>query len=54
MTGVQTCALPIYFKRRWVNDYLSRLAAAGFPERREKLHPALKKYVEVPVEAAAA
>jgi hypothetical protein len=43
-----------YFKRRWVNDYLSRLAAAGFPERREKLHPSLKRYVEEPAEAAAA
>jgi hypothetical protein len=43
-----------YFKARWVRDYLSRLAAAGFPERREKLHPSLKKYVEEPAEAAAA
>jgi len=43
-----------YFKRRWVRDYVSRLAAAGFPERREKLHPSLKKYIEQPAEAAAA
>ena len=43
-----------YFKHRWVNDYLSRLAAAGFPERREKLHPSLKQYIEEPAEAAAA
>lgn len=43
-----------YFKGRWVRDYVSRLAAAGFPERREQLHPSLKKYVEEPAEAAAA
>jgi hypothetical protein len=43
-----------YFNRRWVRAYLSRLAAAGFPERREKLHPSLKKYIEAPAEAAAA
>ena len=43
-----------YFNRRWVRDYISRLAAAGFPERRNKLHPSLKKYIEEPAEAAAA
>ncbi|MGH9199131.1 MAG: hypothetical protein ACRD1T_25800, partial [Acidimicrobiia bacterium] len=43
-----------YFKGRWVRDYVSRLAAAGFPERREQLHPSLKRYVEEPAEAAAA
>ena len=43
-----------YFSRRWVRDYISRLAAAGFPERRDKLHPSLKKYIEEPAEAAAA
>ena len=43
-----------YFNRRWVRDYISRLAAAGFPERRDKLHPSLKKYIEEPAEAAAA
>ncbi|MGH2405251.1 MAG: hypothetical protein ACRDGN_12440 [bacterium] len=42
-----------YFKRRWLNDYLSRLAAAGIPDRREKLHPYLKQHVEEPAEAAA-
>jgi hypothetical protein len=42
-----------YFKARWVRDYVSRLAAAGFPERKEKLHPSLRKYVEEPAEAAA-
>jgi hypothetical protein len=43
-----------YFKARWVRDYVSRLAAAGFPERKEKLHPELRQYVEEPAEAAAA
>ena len=42
-----------YFKRRWVRDYLARLAAAGLPERRERIHPLLKKYVEEPVAQAA-
>jgi hypothetical protein len=42
-----------YFKRRWVRDYLARLAAAGLPERRERIHPLLKKYVENPVAQAA-
>jgi len=42
-----------YFNRRWVRDYISRLAAAGFPERRDKLHPSLKKYIEEPEAAAA-
>jgi hypothetical protein len=37
-----------------VRHYVSRLAAAGFPERRDKLHPSLKKYIEEPAEAAAA
>ena len=43
-----------YFNRRWARDYVSRLAAAGFPERRDKLHPSLKKYIEESAEAAAA
>ena len=43
-----------YFKRRWVRDYVARLAAAGLPERREKLHPSLRQYVQEPVEAQAA
>jgi hypothetical protein len=42
-----------YFKRRWVRDYLARLAAAGLPERRQRIHPLLKKYVEEPVAQAA-
>src|SRR5437773_10410216 len=28
-----------YVNPCWVRGYLSRLAAAGFPERREELHP---------------
>lgn len=43
-----------YFKRRWVRDYLARLAAAGLPERRERLHPSLRKYAEEPEVAEAA
>jgi hypothetical protein len=43
-----------YFKRRWVRDYIARLAAAGLPERRERLHPLLKKYLEEPAVAQAA
>ncbi|TMB96310.1 MAG: hypothetical protein E6J42_09325 [Chloroflexi bacterium] len=37
-----------YFRTRWVRDYLARLAAAGLPDRREKIHPSLKKYVQQP------
>jgi hypothetical protein len=43
-----------YFKARWVRDYVRRLAAAGFPERKQHLHPALRQYVEEPEAAAAA
>jgi hypothetical protein len=43
-----------YFKRRWVRDYVARLAAAGLPERRERLHPLLKKYLKEPEAAQAA
>ena len=42
-----------YFTQRWVRDYVARLAAAGVPERAEKLHPAFKKYMPQPEEAAA-
>lgn len=42
-----------YFKRRWVRDYLARLAAAGV-DRREKLHPSLRQYAEEPAEVQAA
>jgi len=38
-----------YFRSRWVRDYLARLEAAGLRDRREKLHPTLRKYVEQPV-----
>jgi hypothetical protein len=43
-----------YFKRRWVRDYVARLAAAGVPERRDRLHPLLKKYLVEPAVAQAA
>ncbi len=43
-----------YFKRRWVRGYVARLAAAGLPERRDRLHPLLKKYLEEPTVAQAA
>ena len=41
------------FKALWVRDYVARLASAGLGERREKLHPSLRKYVQQPAEAAA-
>ncbi len=43
-----------YFWKRWVNSYADRLAAAGLPERRAKLHPSLRKYAHDPVPASAA
>jgi hypothetical protein len=43
-----------YFWKRWINQYADRLASAGLPERREKLHPSLRKYVEQPATAGAA
>ena len=43
-----------YFKRRWVRDYLARLAAAGLGDRRDKLHPCLRQYAEESAEAKAA
>jgi len=43
-----------YFRRRWVRDYLARLAHASLPERRERLHPSLAKYAEEPAAARAA
>lgn len=42
-----------YFWRRWINRYADRLHAAGLPERREKLHPSLRKYIYQTAEAAA-
>src|SRR5450759_611406 len=42
-----------YFWRRWINAYATRLASAGLPERREKLHPSLRKYATQPEPAAA-
>lgn len=43
-----------YFKARWVRDYVARLAAAGLPERAQKIHPTLRKYVPQPEEAQVA
>jgi hypothetical protein len=43
-----------YFWRRWVNDYAFRLAGAGMADRREKLHPMLRKYVDQPAAEPAA
>jgi hypothetical protein len=46
-----------YFWKRWVNAYADRMASAGVAERREKLHPSLRKYADQPQaeeEAAAA
>ncbi len=43
-----------YFKRRWVRDYLARLAAAGLLDRREKLHPALAALAPQPAAAQVA
>lgn len=43
-----------YFWRRWVNAYAFRLAGAGLPERKEKLHPSLRKYITQPETAGAA
>jgi hypothetical protein len=42
-----------YFWRRWVNDYAFRLAGAGLGDRREKLHPSLRQYLNQPQPAAA-
>lgn len=43
-----------YFRRRWIRDYLARLAHAGLPERRDRLHPNLAQYVAAPAPARAA
>jgi hypothetical protein len=43
-----------YFRGRFVRDYLARLAAAGLPERRERLHPSLRKYLKEPAVTEAA
>jgi len=43
-----------YFRARFVRDYLARLAAAGLPERQEKIHTALRKYVPQETKAVAA
>jgi hypothetical protein len=43
-----------YFRTRWVRDYAFRLAAAGVPERKEKMHPVLRKYLPQPAPEAEA
>ncbi|HET8943659.1 MAG TPA: hypothetical protein VFO59_02670 [Dehalococcoidia bacterium] len=43
-----------YFRARFVRDYLSRLAAAGVPERKARINVALRKYVPQEEEAAVA
>jgi hypothetical protein len=43
-----------YFRSRWVHDYLARLASAGLPERRGRLHPLLKKWLREPAAIQAA
>jgi len=43
-----------YFRKRWANDYVDQLAAAGLRERREKVHHSIKQYLSEPEEAAAA
>ena len=42
-----------YFWGRWVNAYADRLKSATLGDRREKLHPSLRKYAELPAAAAA-
>lgn len=43
-----------YFWRRWVNAYMGRLAGAGLGDRREIMHPTLRKYLSQPATAEAA
>jgi hypothetical protein len=43
-----------YFRSRWVRDYLARLASAGLPERGDRLHPLLKKWLQEPAAVQAA
>ena len=43
-----------YFQARFIRDYLGRLAGAGVPERKNKLHTALRKYVPQEEPAATA
>jgi|FLYL01.1.fsa_nt_gi hypothetical protein len=40
-----------YYNRRWVRDYLARLAAAGLADRRKRLHPKLRQYAPAEEEA---
>lgn len=43
-----------YLTARWVQEYAERLASAGLPDRRERMHPALRRYLELPTTAAVA
>ncbi len=43
-----------YLTGKWIREYADRLAAAGLPERRDNMHPALRKYLAAPVHAGAA
>jgi hypothetical protein len=43
-----------YFNRRWIRDYLRRLAAASVTDRGERINRELRDYVQVPEEAGAA
>jgi hypothetical protein len=43
-----------YFRGRWVREYVARLAAAGLPERAQKIHASLRKYVPQTQEEAQA
>ena len=43
-----------YFWSRWINAYADRLAGAGLADRRDMMHPTLRKYLKQPEAAAAA
>ena len=43
-----------YFRKRWANDYVDQLAAAGLGERRGEVNRSIKQYLSEPEEAAAA
>jgi hypothetical protein len=43
-----------YFWSRWINAYAGRLAGAGLADRRDVMHPTLRKYLKQPESAAAA
>jgi hypothetical protein len=43
-----------YFWKRWINDYAVRLASAGLPDRRQRMHPLLREHLEQPEEESQA